>query len=617
MALQIQPTQPVFVQPTGPVSPATVTPTSIGTLIFPPSAAENAAGVAIVNGWYPYGNMLRYGIVPNSAGAAAANTAIAKALFNPAITNGPSGQFWFPNTTGADVYYFNGVISFRDGVRLNLMGSTLSYTGAVGAADVNSGFLFSIRDFSVENGSISVAVDTSLASSSGNAIQIGARGSESTYFTNMFDSLLAAQQGNCVVRNCRITVNNTGSNLASTGIIAMTGGLANVIIENNVLDGTAAANCAYGTFYEFGWATSPPSTNATQTSHAHNVIVRNNKVSNCGTGIYFGGSYSTTVESNYVRNCPTGIAYAPGEAMFFNPWVGWDDTGAKRNFAMRNNVVEGCTVTGLSLTGTGSGSTYLTGLTSSQKVDLMDFIVEGGALGGTGNGVVCTSPLCMRGVFSNCTGSGGNIGLSEECVQFDIGFCTLIGSNGPGIRADLGGNIWPTPRLKIGTIHDNVICGGNAQAITINNSASIHVARNRIGYNALYDSVGNESTQGTGVYVDAGASGVVCDSNYITIAGGGSGYQIAGTTSANCNIINPMGPASGATGTGWAINGMASDTAANIASAAAFINTHGKYFLKQCWDSTNSRLMIAQGAGATDNWIIAGFGTTQTTITPS
>jgi len=46
------------------------------------------------------------------------------------------------------------------------------------------------------------------------------------------------------------------------------------------------------------------------------------------------------------------------------------------------------------------------------------------------------------------------------------------------------------------------------------------------------------------------------------------------------------------------------DTATNIASKTASINTVGKFAGKQVWDSTNNRLMRASGSLATDPWWI-------------
>jgi len=50
------------------------------------------------------------------------------------------------------------------------------------------------------------------------------------------------------------------------------------------------------------------------------------------------------------------------------------------------------------------------------------------------------------------------------------------------------------------------------------------------------------------------------------------------------------------------LNTVTEDTAANIASATAAINTVGKFAGKQVWDSTNNRMMRAAGKLASDVW---------------
>jgi parallel beta-helix repeat protein len=52
------------------------------------------------------------------------------------------------------------------------------------------------------------------------------------------------------------------------------------------------------------------------------------------------------------------------------------------------------------------------------------------------------------------------------------------------------------------------------------------------------------------------------------------------------------------------VTGHEEDTAANIASAAATINTANKYKNKLVWDTTNNRLMRASGANTTDAWYV-------------
>lgn len=50
------------------------------------------------------------------------------------------------------------------------------------------------------------------------------------------------------------------------------------------------------------------------------------------------------------------------------------------------------------------------------------------------------------------------------------------------------------------------------------------------------------------------------------------------------------------------------DTAANIASKTAAINTTGKYQGRCVYDTTNNRLMVANGPGSTDLWFRADGG---------
>lgn len=47
------------------------------------------------------------------------------------------------------------------------------------------------------------------------------------------------------------------------------------------------------------------------------------------------------------------------------------------------------------------------------------------------------------------------------------------------------------------------------------------------------------------------------------------------------------------------------ETAANIASVAATVNTTDKAVGRYLWDTTNNRLMVASGAAAADPWYVA------------
>lgn len=58
------------------------------------------------------------------------------------------------------------------------------------------------------------------------------------------------------------------------------------------------------------------------------------------------------------------------------------------------------------------------------------------------------------------------------------------------------------------------------------------------------------------------------------------------------------------TKTSWGTQFTPSATAVNIASAAAAINTVGKYAGLYVWDTTNKRLLRAAGALPTDEWAV-------------
>src|SRR5271166_78843 len=98
---------------------------------FPIIPAELALTGITFNTNYPYGNLLRYGIVANNPTAATLNTALLKALLAFNIPNGPTGLIYSPNTgaTGTpDIYYFNAPVLVRDNVVLDLMGTQWNWS---------------------------------------------------------------------------------------------------------------------------------------------------------------------------------------------------------------------------------------------------------------------------------------------------------------------------------------------------------------------------------------------------------------------------------------------------------------------------------------------------------
>src|SRR6185437_10847317 len=72
---------------------------------------------------YPRDDVRRYGLMPNNAAAADANTAALKSLVSP--TGRFAGNISFPNTTGRGIYYFNDIVPVHDGIQVEREGCTL------------------------------------------------------------------------------------------------------------------------------------------------------------------------------------------------------------------------------------------------------------------------------------------------------------------------------------------------------------------------------------------------------------------------------------------------------------------------------------------------------------
>jgi hypothetical protein len=598
-----------------------LTSLAIGPLIFPVTNAETSSGVVVVNPWYPVGNVLRYGILPNNTGVAAANGSILQTLLNY-NTVGITGLVYFPNTTGSDVYSFTGVCTVRLFVHLDLGGCTISVTGSSTVNDAGTGFFYVLSDVIIENGTISTAVNTALGTGAGAAIQVGARGTGNFYFPifggSIFDSLLPSghSQGRVTIRNIIVQYNNTGTLATLNHGISMLGGLSNVVLENIVVNCNNISQ-VFGVYCEWGWATSPSGTATTQTSHGHNLNFVNLRVINSGgSALGLTGTYNCIVDGLYAVGCVNTFLYSVGEAMFFNPWVGVDDAGAKRNMTLRNIVGENITGTSVQLLGSNNASgTYLSGagLTPAQQTDLMSFTLDGFALTGTSTSLFISGPASVRnGYCLGGSGSGsGVVIITNDCIEFEFENVKILNGSASGVRADIAGTgVWSPDRNKIGEFRGCQVAG-NATGFSFNNTEAVTISRCRIGYNALYDGQGNEVNQAIGVSVDIGGQGIICDSNFVTNAVGGTSYSITGTTSSGCNIVNPLNDSSQSGN--WDNQGVASATNTQLNSPTSIVNTLNKYPGRQCLDNSTNKLFIAQGATATSSWIsVDGV----TTITP-
>jgi hypothetical protein len=491
-------------------------------------------------GWI---DVRQYGVVANDPEAAPENTRALRTLLDPR-KRGPSGLLAFPNTTGEDVYHFNGVIPVRDGMHIDLMGCTVRYTGSVTNQDVNSGLFFALRDFSCENGTIAVACDTSAATSSGCAIQIGARGAASPYFT-VWESLLPVPMGNIQLRNLRITVRNTGRNLSGSAGIGIFGGVENLIAENITIDGNGTLPS--GIYYEFGWATNESAPDQRQTSHAHNmrfanIIVRNLNPAE-STALVLAGAYGCLVDGLQVISAKNGFWAYPGESMFYRPRTGIEQLGVRSAIALRNIIVQAAGGKGVAFTGAQSGKGgYLAKLFGElghpaeqvAETNLGDFSLEGFAISNTSGWGIMTSAGRARICNGRISGCESGIVATDECTSLSIDGVTILGCERQGMRLDLGGAFWKPARTKKVEIRNCHVCGnstassGKYAAIEIGaNTDSALIESCRLGYESVYDGRG-EMTQGSAVSA-FDATNVLCRGNRV---GGVAGSAAAAYSSA-------------------------------------------------------------------------------------
>jgi hypothetical protein len=510
------------------------------------SVGAAATGAHAIVSPYPPGDVRRYGLLPNSREAATTNTHALQALVAPSASF--RGNLAFANTTGSDVYYLNDIIPFHDGIRIDLQGSTLHFSKAGVKGDTNAGFIFAVRDFTIENGFI--VVDFQMgegATNAGNALTFGNRGSDSHYFAPLYDSHLPTPMGNIVVRNLRISSNTVRGN----GIF-MIGGLNGVLMENIWIDGTSGA-LDNGISYEFGWATDEPNREQRQTSHAYNMRFTNINITNVNTdhGEAFSltGAYNCTIDGLYVKSAKIMFQCSPGESGFYRPWIGVDQIGAKRNIALRNLV--GVQITGIAIGMTGAslasgGYLHTAGLTAIAETDLMDCSLDGFAIDGAdldgGYGIHATAEkIDVRN--GRITRFSRGMVTTDECTRMTVEGVDIFGCKQFGMQIGQQSSIWNPPRQKMGFIRGCFIAGngtgtpGNFAAIELNRCAAFFIEGNRLGYEPSHDGRA-ETTQGFGVRLDAEARNVVCRGNYVGgVRPGGFAYYNFSATDAQGNTI--------------------------------------------------------------------------------
>ena len=122
---------------------------------------------------------------------------------------------------------------------------------------------------------------------------------------------------------------------------------------------------------------------------------------------------------------------------------------------------------------------------------------------------------------------------------------------------------------------------------------------------AVFQSI--ESLSGSGLVVDVNQ----LSSPTLACGIGSIWRQLDGTPNGTLWVKQ-----SGTDNTGWAPIGVAAieDTATNIASAAASINTAGKYSGKLIWDTTNHRMLRSNGSTAVSVWYVVDGSVTVTPV---
>lgn len=529
----------------------------IGGILWPQTAAEASASITpttISRMPEPVYDLLRLGLVPNSTGARAANSAKLKALLDPTLT-GPVGWFLFTNTTGADTYYFDSVaIQIRDGCRLDLCKTTVDFAGSFTSANDTLGFFTAIRDVEICNGTINVNYDGSAGSNNGMAIRLGARvGYVFAGNSNFQEEFLTTPIGHCWLHDLRVSSNNGSA--GTQIVIAAFGGLVNTRLERITVDGQNV--CYYAFYYEFGdWHYEATVANR-KTSHAINMVLdqissKNLKTSSGATVGLVGCNPAT------VSNINCNVGYSPiemrcGEALYYNVGPPYAVGGQTRWHTLSNISGQGC-LGAITLTGSESaaggylhnnGSGHFsdgsgTALTDAQQCDLLGFTVNNIDVDCS---VSATGPFILNGGTIRGGNASGALIIGQDVLFFDVNGTNILDANNEGVRADTANGFRLVPRNKRGVFRNAKVCGshfgGAGQAgIGLGLCDDVRVMDCQLGYSTLYDNI-NEALQTFGVSGDNTSSGIVLDNNYVKPSAGNAYNKTAGP--AGCIFMSGRG----------------------------------------------------------------------------
>jgi hypothetical protein len=493
---------------------------------LPATDAETEAGFdeSELASEYAPGDVLRYQLIPNDTKARARNTVILRKLISATGSSPYTGRVHFTNTTGADFYYFDGVIHVKEGIVLDLDGSTLDFAKTYAAADDFMGFLTFVRDVTIENGFINVNYDGTAGTNAGNGLRIGSRKGYpfGSLTRGIVDEDLAVPQGDIALRNLRITTNNP-----SGAPILLLGGLDGVSFENVFIDGQGEA--IKGIYYEFGfWHHDGIAANI-KSSHARNLDFKNIYITdlNTASAVAFSlvGALSAHVSGVWIDGSLNGVVIRSGEALYYH--VGTPDVGAKPHIVLENINGKNIASNGIYLQGAErAAGGYLSAISAAlpagpeaaAQTDLIEFSLDGFSIDAGGVGLRVSGPSAIRNGSLHGTASSGQVIIDDECVRFDFDNVRVIDSSSTGIRASFGGAIWSPARLKIGSIRNCLVAGNRGPGISINNSESVLIENCRFGYDTVYDPFA-EATQTNGVSVSGAGAGVVCRGNHVSTSG--------------------------------------------------------------------------------------------------
>lgn len=597
---------------------------TIGAFTGPASAAELAAGVTVTAPWIPYGNVLRYGIVPNSSGSAAANTTIFVALVNASIAAGPTGLIYFPNNgSGApDTYYFssNAPAQIRDGITLDLGGCILNFSGAFNAAALNTfGFLNCIRDVTIQNGTIVVNYvspqsGTGGAVNNGMAIRIGSRSGYGfgTYTTGIFDQddLVAHSlplQGNITLRNLRIKTVNPGAH-----IILALGGLRNLTMDTVSMDGGGVC-LNNGFYYEYGWSSTngTPGTQNLWTSshmtasHFKSIVISNLATGGTSQGFGANGAYGCTAEDFNIITADQGLGFGAGESFFYRTWA--LDGTTQRIWNLRDITVKACPL-GILMGGAQPISGYLSAVLNAlaapakyqAQTDFLNYTLDGFSLSTPAGTAIIASGAEVS--IRNGACNGGGIGISAECIHSTIENVQINGASGPnGIRYDFPSPaaIWSPARPIFTAVRNNKITNSTGVGIALGACQSALIENNQLGANTLYD-VAAEAAQTNGVNIGLTSFGVRCRNNFTSTSGGAGSYQNANNNVNTGNSIEGELNQQTTTGGGGWLTDFQSASAQVIAGAGTIIVLNLR------------TVRLAPAAAVTGVIMAAGYGPGQT-----